>query len=264
MRFTSLVPILLSVVVFVTSGCASRDLKPPRELKLKLSESVAKDILSRLGKCDEKIHSFRGLARAALVQGEEQSAFRYAVVFSKPDKLRLEAFPLSAVYTLSLLVTSKQELIFLDPSSKTAHQGAVETPVLNRFLGVPVLPPDLMSLITACMPLQSVSPENMEVYQDFKSDVVQVRGRRIVFELKAGTFEAQRAFLMSAFDDKVALLVEWSEYREVQGERLPATMKITIPARSVSLTLNFSKTEINGNYSERLFEASVPDDFELR
>lgn len=252
------------VLVLAASGCSSHFMRVPKVSGAKLPNSAAARVISRLAECGSTVESFRGLARASLVQKEERAAFRYAIVFSKPDKLRIEALPTAAVYTLSLLLTNEHNLLYLDATSKTAHRGPVAVPMLNRFLGVPLLPPDLMSLLTACAPTQISSAEASLVYEDSQRGVLQVSTKGMLLEVSNTTFDPQRAFVINSFDDRVALLIEWSDYRDVQGQQLPGTVKITIPEHSVTLELNFTSSEINGKYPDKLFQAVIPEGYDLR
>lgn len=254
--------VLICVLMIALAGCASRGARVPRVPGSALPPAVTNEIVTRLAECNSDIRSFRGLARASMTQGEERSAFRYAIVFEKPGSLRLEALPSSAVYTLSLLLTSAGELTYLDPASKSFHRGPIDAPAFKRFLGVPVLPADLMMILTAC-----VSPDSggeVSVFEDAAAGGVQVRSKKYIYEAATDSLELRKAYLLNNFDESVALLVEWESYQEVQGRRIPQSMTLSIPAHSVSLHLNFTSTEINGDYPERLFHAAIPADYEPR
>ncbi|MBN8550683.1 MAG: DUF4292 domain-containing protein [Deltaproteobacteria bacterium] len=264
MQSNFLIRLPLALCLSLLCACTSRAPQVPRPLPTQLSGAAATAALERLTSCNAAVHSFRGLARAALQQEEERNAFRYVVVFEKPERFRLEALPTNAVYTLSLLVSDQQEMLYLDPAAKMAQRGPLSAATVKKYLGIPVLPSSLMALLTGCAPFDESGAESTQVSEDSARQLVQVRSSKFLYEMGGPELEPRRVFLINQFDDHVALLVEWSEFQDVRGVKLPSTIVLTMPEHAVTLTLHFTSVDINGEYPERLFQAQIPSDFEVQ
>jgi hypothetical protein len=193
---------------------------------------------------------------------DRTSAFRYALVFSKPGKLRVEAFPRGAVYTLSLLVVDEGRFTYLEPGQRIAARGEAGAAVLNRYLGVPLYPEDLMALVTGCVPPRFFTG-SWEAYEQPEAQTLLVRTKGLSVEIDSESRLPRAMDVVSIFDDTTALRVQWEDYREIQGQLVPGQIEIFLPESESQMLLDFRSQELNGNYPQRLFSADIPAGYEV-
>lgn len=250
---------LLCICLGFLSACGASQLQP-KPLGEALAPEVVNPIVSAAVRCDT-VHSLRGLARAELETDGGRSVFRYVIAFTKPGHLRIEAIPTGAVYTLSLLTTRDGRYVFLDPQSKTAYSGPADASVLNRYLGAPLFPDDLMALLTGCLPPRFADAQ-FHGFEDKTSRLQQFVAAGVSYLLSTESGLPISASLVSIFDDSESLRASWGEFKEINGVRLPYRIELGVPGRTLRLQIEFTSLDVNGQYPERLFSAAVPEGYE--
>src|SRR4051794_8665707 len=73
----------------------------------------AQSAISPLTTAALEITSFRGLFKTVIRHGKDAELIRHAIVFTRPNKIRIETLPRDAAWTLSLLVSEGKNLTLL-------------------------------------------------------------------------------------------------------------------------------------------------------
>lgn len=253
--------VVFLLLCFTAGGCARRSALPPIS-EIEISAREYAELRASLSACGSTIQTFRGLARVSAHQGSDRSTFRYVLVFEKPDRLRLEAIPTTAVYTLSLLVSAQGQFTYLEPPEKRAVRGAGIQQMLGRYVGIPLEPSDLMAISLGCLPPR-YNIQDLRSYRDTERNIIQVVGNGLLLELESGSFATRRLYLISPLDDRTAVEIEWQGAHS-PNLSAPFSMQIRVPRHELRVDMNFTSIQHNATISDQLFHPSIPSDYSVR
>ena len=244
-------------------GCAAG--RHPAPAGVLMSGIEARGIFEALARKDEQLRSLRALARIHATTPDGEVSYREAVVFVKPDRLRLEALPLQGAMTLSLAVLKGGEVRVLDPGAKHAVVGMDAEGLIRTHTKIPVAPAALMALLAGVVPQHALreGEDRLRLFVDSAQKIYTlVRGDFVEYyrfdQQSLGLLEAQ---LRRRFDDRLAAAVRYAPARPGLGGL--RDLHIELPLEKTSVSLSWLSAVVNGAVAERLFEVEIPADYRV-
>lgn len=234
------------------------------------SADLLDDLEKRLIQEDSEVRALRVSARAEIEAALHREILRYAIVFSRPDDLRVEVFPTSANYTLSLLVANDGKVTFIDSVNRQAVVTQSGEELIRSYFFIPAGEEDLMSLIAGRMPRRFIErafePGRGRVVENPDKGTIEiVRGD---FEdywlLDAKTLDIREVQLRNAFDSEVELHLKFGEYQVTDGVRLPTSIELRLPSENATITFTYNKVTLNPELPNALFSVRVPAGYQIR
>jgi len=254
---------LLIAITLSVSGCGIHGMQNssiPRGSPISPHEEykVAQLLIDK----DEEIKSFRGLYRSSFEHEKESWQARQAVVFQKPDKLRIEALPLVGVATISLLVARQGVATYLDVPNKKAYQGSAESDFFNQFLKVSASERELMSLFVGRIPARYLNAVQIRSIGDSYS----VTRGGYVWKINKSTLLCSYAEVRDAFNERIIFSIEYGSPMQINKSSVsvPNSIKIVSHRDSSTALGELVSGEINLSINSTLFEQKIPIDFSKR
>lgn len=263
--------LILSLSLIV--GCANRASRlsdlPGRDV----AEREQAEVLRRLKASGEEIRTFRGLYDVTIDESAGRGRLREAIVFARPDRLRLESFPENSFVTINLTVADDTGALFLDPGEKTAYVARAGAGVLQRMYKLPLEAADLMSLVTGRIPSHEISNEHSTVAPSEEVPLVRLDEEEHEFVLRRKDDSAQwrvdsEHFMLKSAEyadaeGQVIFRVSTAGSREVDALAIPAQVLLQMPLERTSIELNFQSSKINIAVPDRLFKSDIPADYKV-
>lgn len=211
----------------------------------------------------DQIISFRGLFGLHIRRGDEHAAFRQAIVFVRPDRLRIEALPPTGAVSLHLLVANRGTVVSLDPTVKEAAVGPSSTAVFRRFLNLPFREGEIMALVAG-----RVEPGTLDDSSDVRCGqaectIARANGRH-VWRVDRTSGEIRSVRLSDPLQGKARVEVLYTAYADVGGVRIPSALTFRLPNDGVDLELTYRTGSVNTPIPDRLFELTIPSDYTRR
>lgn len=226
-----------------------------------------------LTQLDAEITNFRGLFESVYRVDDDQWTVRQAIVFAKPDRLRVETLPLVGVTTLSLLVAQAGQAVMLDPGTKTAYRGRADEEFFLRFLRVPLKERDVMSFLLGRIPVSYRVGEDVATLRGDNSIFVK-KGRWFTAELDGTSLLAKQIEIRDPFRDTVTLSIaltyegvppldrgSTTSGNEDAHIQTPSAVTISIPRSSLVISNTVRSVKLNQPIPSQLFEVPVPSDY---
>ncbi len=262
MRMLGLAGVTLGVSLVLISGCTPRA-GLPKVSSQPLSQQLTQQSRAALEKCESKVSSLRSISRVSLHHGEERAAFRYATIFEKPGKLRIEAMPTAAAYTLSLLSVVDGTLTYLDPAERTAVRGAATSSMLAKFIGVPLDPADLMALFIGCMPHRLID-DSLGFFESSQQGLATVTNERVYAEVEVESGLLKRFVLAETTSGLEAFEVTLDDYESVEDVPIPGILTLHVPKHDLTMQLTQVSALVNSEVRPELFQTEIPADYSVR
>lgn len=234
-----------------------------------ISKDEAKKLLSKLKDKDTALQTFRALYKATLSIDGAENTGREALVFEKPQKLRVELFPPTSFYSLGLAVFGGKESWFIDTTEKIARRGEKNDNFLRSSLKIPVGVTELMSLATGTVPSELIDKitENNDAkvfYNESKNEYSIIEGDFYSYwNISGETLLTNRVDFRSRFDDTLSLRVIQGSYTGSVPYSLPSNLEFWAPKEGVKIQLALTTASINDKFSDSLFEAEAPEGFSI-
>lgn len=221
--------------------------------------------LAQLESRDREISSFKGLFKTSIRRGKDVDFMRHAIVFDRPDKIRIETLPRDAVWTLSLLVSQASALTLLEPGERKAWILSAGPETLRRVIGIPVAVEDLMSLLVGHVPHRLLDKgDNISVFRD---DLQGLIGFNASNGLASWTTDAsgnlQTLELSDQFNQKLTLIVNYLNYSLVGNIYVPKKVVVEMPRDGLVVELTQASVKLNTPIADKLFTAAVPSDYSV-
>ncbi len=261
---------LILVVALLVSGCSITRRPPsiqPAGTLVSVSESEA--LIERLTKIDRELTSFKGLAKASITQDGDKGLIRYAVVFDKPDRLRLEMLPLTGFYTLSLLVVNDSKAVMLDTQEKVANTSSDSLTLLKKLLGVPLKASDMMSFFACRLPSEILdslaSSTETRVFRDpaTQSYLIFSKNNQYVFRVDERTGLLREAQLHEMYSDDLSMTLGFDEPVSSGTVTICNQVRFALPQHAVEIEFNFQSLSMNQKPSPTVFTVDIPSGYEV-
>ena len=238
----------------------------------------AADFNSALKKSATEIKTFRGLVTVKARKAVGREEFNQVLVFSRPDKLRIETFAPGVNQLLTLVVVNGDKIQALDRKNLTGLQGEVNTYNVEKLIEIPLLPEEFMLWILgrylpqeeATLFASSVSRKLSSNSYSAHYDLRDGRSFRILVHWDGQTAPRVEGLELYTIDEKAPVLVSRFSYAEAEtstGSDYPARVEVELKKRSLYVELTLKEPRINpalGDNSGRLFQVTFPQNYEIR
>jgi len=256
------------ILAFFFSGCYGRAFHPLFDGEA-LSEAQRGAALNKILSYKNEAQTFRCLSHARSDINGEKATLRYAIVFERPDKLRIEALPLNSAYALSIVIANGDKFLALDTSSKRAYSGKPDAENFSKTLNLKLDSKSLIPLVIGRLPLElyTLLGDTRRVQFRLAPDTKTLRANLDNFNFYL-EFDAE-SLLLKSFQSKdskrgtLALRIDYDNYQEVSGIKVPATIKLSIPADRVNIDMRLSAPNLNQALGDRFFKLDIPEGFSL-
>ena len=260
---------VLSLLLLGTllSACAPKH--TPLVHRVSASAEERSSLASLLLTRDSEIRSLRSLSRVDVTEGKNRSSVRGAIVFDKPDKFRLELLPLSAAYTLQLLVAQEGAATLLNPADKQAVQSSSASGLLQAALKLPLSERDLMSYFLARVPgrfavlIQDSSEARVE--RDAASSEMRVlllaSGDQWTVDTTTGLLTS--AVLLNRFDKSVDVEFSFFDTRTSAESTLPGSIVVRLARQGLEMRFSIITAKVNQEIPLSLFKVEIPGDYSV-
>ena len=201
------------------------------------------------------VKSFRGLYRCQIAQGAQRLTTKQAVVFEKPDRIRVETFPLNGGLSLGLLIGQEGKLSFIDPIQKTKMESESDQNLIYRALRLRLNRQDLMSYLSGNVPEQALHEQDGVLHLALSNGDAAFADPdfRWYYLLAGESKDLIRAELRSPLNQGLELRIDYLNYTKISGISVPDQIEIVIPRDSVQIELNLISAKINEEIKSELF-----------
>jgi len=263
--FISVVRLLGGVLLCGSiSGCSFQRPEPtwePDDVLVDATESAR--LRTQIAARGDDVAAFRGLFQVDVRRGDDRAAFRQAVVFVRPDRLRIEALPPQGALTLHLLVSNRGSVVSLEPGEKKAFIGPASTAVFRRFLNLPFREGEIMALVTGRVEASRLDAASAVRCGTAECTLVSSDERyRYRVDRRSGELRSVR--IRDPLQGKARIEVRYPDYAAVGAVWLPRTISLLLPSDGVEIAMTRQITTINQPIADRLFEVSIPADYTQR
>ena len=217
-------------------------------------------------------HGYRALFKGESVGPDGKQRFRMAAVLSPPDRLRLEFFgPVGGARLV--VAASGGQAVVLSPHERAWDRGPAPAVGMERLIGVPLEPFDLVALLTG-RPMCSET----ETSQTVRTRPAATFGRvhtwydvscppgniRYLARCRERGGLLETATVREGISGAMILEIEYGEHIEGSGHRWPREIEIHIAKRGMTISLRAVDGPWEGPIQDSLFAPSVPEQFERR
>ncbi len=257
-------------IILAVAACSHAPVVPPPVIAGEKLGSLEKGhLLEKLRAIDMSVQSFRSLYRTRIIDSNEKNSLRQAIVFSKPNRIRIESFPDNSFYTISLLIADDSGATLIDTTDHVAYQARDASSLLKRMLKIPVEASDLMSLILGHIPAQELdrllSSSHSEVYRDPEKHEVHIslEEQEAYWLLDADSLLIKAAQYRSSSSDDVVFSMNTSGEKEESGIEIVSHVTIEMPRDEISIELDNTSLKMNSDVQDSLFLVNIPEGYSV-
>lgn len=229
---------------------------------LKQMDGGARDALqSRLLENAAQLEFYKALYRVQ--PSPPEPAFRYAVVFEQPQRLRVEILPNQGFYSLGLFVAEQQNALFIDPSEKKVAISNNPRKLLRRYFALPFAPEEIALILTGRVPMDVLSNSKTGWY-DSRKDTAVIRSadETQYFEVRLADGLLHTLQIRDSIIGKVRLSMEIDSYKEVEGVLVADGIRFDVPDEDMQIAVQ-AKTFKMQRGTDSLFNPTVPAGFRI-
>lgn len=229
-----------AICLFFT-GCSAYRVTMPRVSGAALTKEQKAIFFAELTKKEAEIRSAKLLFNTQIIEAGDQTTVKQAILFEKPQKLRIETFPLNQSIALSLFVTDGSDATFIDHNSGERYDDITPTDILRSFLHLPIDHKDFISLLTASVPDRFLN-DNLVVIEDNKSQkkLLIVQDSDSWLLLDSTTNRLLEAALNEQFQKSTALYLKY----EWDSGAFPVTIQL-VAKKDFSIKLKTRSAQTN-------------------
>lgn len=250
------------IVIFILSiiclGCA-RVPRPALAPEV-LDADTKQSLISELRSIDSSVNSFKGLARGVIQDGDERAIIRYAIIFKRPDNLRVEALPATGGYTLSVLSATSSGVVVLDPVSERAYRSSDPSQAMKTALRLPLKADELVSYLLGIIPQKKLvgdldarsGDQGLQIIKDnfLGYWLISPDSRRL-----------KRVELRKTPFGRPTLIIQYGEYVRSAERYFPRELSLEVPGENISAQLTFRSAEFNQIVNDRSFNLEIPSHY---
>ena len=240
--------------------------------------SQAAEFNAALKSSANEIRTFRGLVSIKARKAVGREEFNQVLVFSRPDKLRIETFAPGVNQLLTLVVVNGDKIQALDRKNLTGLQGEVNTYNVEKLIEIPLLPEEFMLWILgrflpqdeATLFSSSISRKPTSNTYSARYDLRDGRSFRILVDWDGKAAPRVIGFELYTIDEKAPVLVSRFNYSEPEmtgSFAYPARVEVELKKRSLYVELSLQNPRINPILEDktgRLFRVSFPQNYEIQ
>lgn len=246
------------LIIQFLSGCAHK--KAVAKYHPLDADTIIKSIKER----NKNIRDLRGIANIQIISNNLNQRIREAIVINGNSLIRLELLNIIGQPSLIMVSDSKTITIY-NVSENSYYHGDASPETIEKITGVYMTPPDIINLITG-----------RQIADNFKITDLSFKNESRQYMLKAqsvddGIYEEiwldsvnLSATEVKRFDDKGMAIsfTSFSDYRKVGSHFFPFRIKILIPLRGLSMSIEYAYVDLNSGVEESLFDLIIPEDAE--
>lgn len=232
------------------SACHHRiGLEPPQNFRTATGEE--RGAFEQWLRSEEDIRAIRGLTELELAHGSHRQQFKQIIIFSRPDRLRVEMFATALKQLVTLVVVRGEQLEGYDVSEKKLYRGRLSRENMRKLIAIPLLPEELVLWICGKVPRETelkevrMSPDGSRTYASLTLGELEFRLLRENNKLQTLSIEEGSSTVLK------------SDY-ESQGGSCPTEVRFQIPEHDVQGVIRLINIELNGTPREELFTVKAP------
>ena len=220
----------------------------------------------------EGARGYRALFRGETDGPAGKERFRMAAALLPPDRLRLEFSGPVGGPRLVVAVDGATVMAIL-PSERAYDSEPAGAAVLDRILGLPLAPAQLVALLTG-QPMCDADKSEQQV----QTKAAATFGRTLAWvevtcppdDIRYEGRSAERggilkeASVREGISGAMILEVEYDDHEDGLGPRWPHRIRIRLPRRKATVELAALEGPVAGDMPGSLFSPPVPDGFEKR
>lgn len=262
-RLSPLLPMFGLIAAALLSSCAPRQRErpwSPDEAPIDALEEAA--LVNRIAVQSEETRSFRALFKTTARRGGDIQSFRQAIVFEKPDSLRVEALPPQGALALHLLVSAGGTVTVVIPSEKRAVRGTSSTALFRQHLDLPFREGELIALVSG-----RVERSTFEAKRELRCGATVCTARRLDgrymwrFERSSGRLLSLSIRDPLKLTERVRL--RYAGHEAFDGIVLPTHIVLELPQDGVEIDMQATVVKANQPIAHTLFEIAIPNDYEV-
>ena len=246
------------LIIQFLSGCAYK--KTVAKYHPLDADTIIKSIKER----NKNIRDLRGIANIQIISNNLNQRIREAIVINGNSLIRLELLNIIGQPSLIMVSDSKTVTIY-NISENSFYHGDASPETIAKITGIYMTPHDIINLITG-----------KQITTDFKITDLSFKNESRQYMLKAQSVDGgiyEEIWLDSAnlsatevkrFDDKGMAIsfTSFSDYRKVGSHFFPFRIKMLIPSRGLSMSIEYVYVDLNRGVEESLFDLIIPEDAE--
>lgn len=248
-----------SMLLFIISlfvACSTATFKKPMLGSYEIISDQKTELLKNLTDfSNNSPFSFKISSDSTIKSTDGKFIFRHAFLFEKPDKLRIEAFPLNTGISLSLLVSKDGNAKYIDSEEGIIHEGSAREDFFGRYLKVPLSERDLRYLLIGRIPFEFLESGKLKIYSEGNNAFYDIVYGDFQFYWKVDkkTLVTQEFQVWDIFNGKQILKTSYYEFADVDRFKLPNQLSIEAPSQDLMLDLRYKKIVTNTDINDALF-----------
>jgi hypothetical protein len=256
----SLILSALSVIIFITSGCAPKKI-PDLVLRSLLDPEVVFEKISRPTDHDAFI---KAEAHITLDSPDRNYSGRVVMAVKKPSSLRIDAIPAFGPADFLLSANEKEFNIFV-PGRKKFYTGESSSKNLYRFFGIPLPADETVSLLTGTPP--ATSGENLRLEGSWEKNLYRIdviSGGKRIRSIWTGPDGKEMVRIESLNENGTVLYAAWFEdYTPTGNGTYPKTIKVDMKFPVWALfKVHYSDIDVSSEGNMSLFNLLPPPGIE--
>ncbi len=221
------------------------------------------EIAGRDAARDTRIRSLRAWAKVRVVGPRRKLGFSEAISVERPASVRLDTVgPFGRVF--SILAADGARLAFLSPGDRRMYAGAPTADNLGRFLPFTLRLTDIVAVFLGGRPEPAGEPSLSYEPADatLRLRTANRSGSASLAVYDARTLDLRQLQIIDP-PPAVAAVIDYDAWKPWDGILYPARLRVSVPAREVTMTVTFEKVEPNAILDDALFTLSAPRGFEV-
>lgn len=132
---------VLAIFLVGFGACRPSPIEPPEPAGIPEADpDTVREVEAALSGKAGEVQTFRSLAHVTASRGIGSEELTQVIVFSRPDRLRVEFFEPNLTQLLALIVVADGEVQSVDKQDGVVYRGSATPEVMRRLLSIPFAP----------------------------------------------------------------------------------------------------------------------------
>ena len=244
---------LLILVFLILAGCIRTPAPEWHEIP------TADQLLAQLEVTANSYATLDGVASVGLTRVGKYLPSQQFLLLQKPNRLRTDALTGFGQLILQLTADGKELAVFLNTTVPGRFfRGPASTENISRFIRIPLVVPDLVSLLMYSPPLIATEAKAVEIIAGQLRLKLQAgdRTQELYFNQQLQVVGCQYAQ-----GDETYLTITYDRFAEVTS--FPQTIIIELPLEETRIKVKFSELQLNASIAPDKFNLRKPDNIKL-
>lgn len=208
---------------------------------------------------EQTIRSFKGIAVVKVEKDGKGFEYEEVIIFKKPASFRFET--LSPLKTTLAIVTGKNISVNAYLSgSNTFYTAYLNRDAVEKLLFLPLEPFELFPVLYGGLIQFEFYTAEVE-YDDSDNNYILTLndGNLNILKIRINPQDRTiKSFEKINLFSKTTLIVNYADYKMINGYRFPMLIKVESPGNDLAVTLRYDTVEINTDIDETLFKIDPP------